>query len=432
VRYPIGAKPAPADAGNGFRDEHSGKRLDHSLTSTTLRHQADRPTTELLPLHPLGELFPPIEGDGFKELVASIKANGLRDPIIVHDGMVLDGRNRQRACQAAGVDCDYQPLPAGQDPLAFVLDKNLNRRHLTNSQRAMVAAKLANLKDGQTKVGAQICAPVSQEDAAEKLKVSRRSVQSATKVKDDAIPQVIQAVERGDVTVSAAAEIAELPKADQRKVVAKGKTAIKTKAKKLRVNKQKRRAGRRNETKPALSTLACSEATRAANDRHSASNDESKLADALEPRSPDEHQLTKRAKPGAKELDASELAFRVSRFLPPYQDDLETFVEHRAELTKRNALVEALRHLAGECEAWATKLATDSETTSDGRHDDEAPSHSTDNEMVADPKKDGIPIFLQTQNRRVGHSAKPAGDEMSRLLADRLPAMPPTKEAGHE
>jgi ParB-like chromosome segregation protein Spo0J len=240
VRYPIGAKPAPADAGNGFRDEHSGKRLDHSLTSTTLRHQADRPTTELLPLHPLGELFPPIEGDGFKELVASIKANGLRDPIIVHDGMVLDGRNRQRACQAAGVDCDYQPLPAGQDPLAFVLDKNLNRRHLTNSQRAMVAAKLANLKDGQTKVGAQICAPVSQEDAAEKLKVSRRSVQSATKVKDDAIPEVIQAVERGDVTVSAAAEIAELPKADQRKVVAKGKTAIKTKAKKLRVNKQKR------------------------------------------------------------------------------------------------------------------------------------------------------------------------------------------------
>ena len=120
----------------------------------------------------------------------------------------------------------------------------------------------------------------------------------------------------------------------------------------------------------------------------------------------------------------------MSRFLPPYQDDLENFVKHRAELTERNALVEALRHLAGECEAWAAKLATDSETTSDRQHGYEAPGHSTDNEMVADPKKDGIPIFLQTQNRRVGHSAEPAVDEISRLLADRLPAMPPTKEAG--
>ena len=223
------------------------------------RHQADRLTAELLPPHPFGDLFPLVEGDEFDELVASIKAHGLRDPITVQDGLVLDGRNRQRACQAAGVDCDYQPLPAGQDPLTFVIDKNLNRRHLTNSQRAMVAAKLANLKDGQTKAGAQICAPVSQEDAAEKLKVSRRSVQSATKVKDDAIPEVIQAVERGDVTVSTAAEIVELPQAEQRKVVAKGTTAIKTKAKELRTNK--RPVVKKNETKVALSTLAWSEAT---------------------------------------------------------------------------------------------------------------------------------------------------------------------------
>jgi hypothetical protein len=121
-------------------------------------------------------------------------------------------------------------LPAGQDPLTFVIDKNLTRRHLTNSQRAMVAAKLANLKDGQTKAGTQICVPVSQEDAAERLKVSQRSVQSATKVKDDADPELIQAVERGDVPVSVAAEIAKLPQAEQRKVVAKGTTAIKTKA----------------------------------------------------------------------------------------------------------------------------------------------------------------------------------------------------------
>ena len=73
-----------------------------------------------------------------------------------------------------------------------------------------------------------------------------------TKVKDDAVPEVIQAVERGDVTVSVAAEIAELPQAEQRKVVAKGTTAIKTKAKELRT--KKRPVVKKNETKVALST----------------------------------------------------------------------------------------------------------------------------------------------------------------------------------
>jgi hypothetical protein len=260
VGDPEGVNVAAATtAGDHLRDtEHFGEPQDHNLTPTEVRHQPDRPTAELLRLHPLGELFPRIDGDEFKELVASIKANGLRDPIIVHHGMVLDGRNRQLACQAAGVRCDYQPLPEGQDPLTFVIDKNLNRRHLTISQRAMVAAKLANLKDGQTKAGTQICAPVSQEDSAERLKVSQRSVQSATKVKDDAVPEVIQAVERGDVTVSVAAEIAELPQAEQRKVVAEGTTAIKTKAKELRTNK--RPVVKKNEAKAELSSLAWSEA----------------------------------------------------------------------------------------------------------------------------------------------------------------------------
>ncbi len=254
-----GVEAAATTAGDLPDTEHSGEPLDHSLTPAAARHEADRLNAELLPVHPLGELFPLVEGDDFEELVASIKAHGLRDPITVQDGMVLDGRNRQRACQAAGVRCDYQPLPAGQDPLTFVIDKNLTRRHLTNSQRAMVAAKLANLKDGQTKAGAPIGAPVSQQDAAEKLKVSRRSVQRATKVTNDAIPEVIHAVERGNVPVSTAAEIAELPQVEQRKVVAKGKPAINTKTKELRA--KKRLVGQKNEAKPELSTLAWSEAT---------------------------------------------------------------------------------------------------------------------------------------------------------------------------
>jgi ParB-like chromosome segregation protein Spo0J len=94
------------------------------------------------PIHPLAKLFPAIDGAEFDVLVASIKANGLRDPITIHECAVLDGRNRQRACKAAGVDATYEPLDSDADPLQFVLDRNLIRRHLTADQKRDLIAKL--------------------------------------------------------------------------------------------------------------------------------------------------------------------------------------------------------------------------------------------------------------------------------------------------
>lgn len=105
--------------------------------------------------HPLSELFPLMQGREFDELVADIKAHGLREPITTLDGMILDGRNRWRACEAAGAEprtCEYH----GEDPLGWVVSLNLHRRHLDESQRAIVAAKIANLGDGQRKSASPI------------------------------------------------------------------------------------------------------------------------------------------------------------------------------------------------------------------------------------------------------------------------------------
>jgi len=105
--------------------------------------------------HPLADLFPLMQGREFDELVADIKAHGLREPITTLDGMILDGRNRWRACEAAGAEprtCEYH----GEDPLGWVVSLNLHRRHLDESQRAIVAAKIANLGDGQRKSASPI------------------------------------------------------------------------------------------------------------------------------------------------------------------------------------------------------------------------------------------------------------------------------------
>jgi N6-adenosine-specific RNA methylase IME4 len=174
-----------------------------------------------LPFHPLANIFPLIEGAEFHELVADVKANGLRDSITVHDGLVLDGRNRQRACDAAEVDCIYEPLPFDVDPLAFVISKNLKRRHLNESQRAFVAAKLANLGEGRPSETASIEA-VSQDDAAARLNVSRASVQRAKEVQEKGTAEVQRAVEQGKLPVSTAAKLASLPETEQNRIIAEG------------------------------------------------------------------------------------------------------------------------------------------------------------------------------------------------------------------
>jgi ParB-like chromosome segregation protein Spo0J len=104
--------------------------------------------------HPIANVLPLIDGAEFDRLVADIAEQGLLNPITLYQGQVLDGRNRERACHAAGVEARYVEFD-GKDPAAFVLSQNLARRHLGPSERAMVAARLATLKD--TRAGRQPC-----------------------------------------------------------------------------------------------------------------------------------------------------------------------------------------------------------------------------------------------------------------------------------
>jgi len=96
-----------------------------------------------IPYHPLADVFPLMEGAEFDELVADIKAHGLREHIVLHDGRILDGRNRYRACLAAGVPHTTTNGDARiGDPAAYVISANIRRRHLTAEQKRELIAKL--------------------------------------------------------------------------------------------------------------------------------------------------------------------------------------------------------------------------------------------------------------------------------------------------
>jgi hypothetical protein len=160
----------------------------------------------MMDFHPLAEVLPLMEGEPFAELIADIKANGLREPIMVCDGKILDGRNRFRACAEAGVEPNLEYFNGG-DPIAYVLSMNVHRRHLTTSQRAMIAAELANMRQGERtdrRPSANL-QKVSIEEAAKLLNVSPRSVASAAIVRDHGTPEEKAAVRSG---AQAASDIA--------------------------------------------------------------------------------------------------------------------------------------------------------------------------------------------------------------------------------
>jgi ParB-like chromosome segregation protein Spo0J len=107
----------------------------------------------MMEAHPVADIFPPMANGEYQAFVADIRANGQRETIWTYKGQILDGRNRYRACTELGIRPLTTEYPGDEASLtAFVISLNLHRRHLNESQRALVAAKLANLRPGGDRI----------------------------------------------------------------------------------------------------------------------------------------------------------------------------------------------------------------------------------------------------------------------------------------
>src|SRR5215831_5446118 len=179
--------------------------------------------------HPLADLFPMLDDKraAFEALVDDIRERKQQEPVWLYEGKILDGRNRYQACQRLGREIQVKDF-AGDDPVGFVLSANLHRRHLNESQRAMVAAKLASLKVGanqHTKEGLSI------ERASKLSTASEATANRCRKVLSDGVPELAQMIEKGQVAASLAEAVAKLPKEKQAELVKKTPTAFKEAAK---------------------------------------------------------------------------------------------------------------------------------------------------------------------------------------------------------
>lgn len=187
-------------------------------------------------VHPFADAFPLVEGEEFEELAADIKRNGLREPILLnHDKTVLiDGRNRYRACEASGADPVFETLPGRYTEmmiLDLIVSKNLARRHMNAGQKAFVGleyeryyveaikaeetkrktatvgdrnSRLANALSNRTEAGLpQSRAPQASDRAAQIVGSSGRTVRQAKAVQRDA-PDLAEQVRAGHLALDAA------------------------------------------------------------------------------------------------------------------------------------------------------------------------------------------------------------------------------------
>jgi DNA modification methylase/ParB-like chromosome segregation protein Spo0J len=187
-------------------------------------------------VHPAAELFPLLRGAEFDKLVASIKADGLLHPLVVHRGVLLDGRNRALACQKAGVKPGIEKYDGdtSEDGIErWIVSTNLRRRHLNESQRGIIGARIkkreaerAAKRRGKRTDLVKNSSPSrdagkARDKAAEQVNVSGYTVDAAEKVIDRGVPELVAACEDGDLAVSAAARLAGRPAEDQRAALEK-------------------------------------------------------------------------------------------------------------------------------------------------------------------------------------------------------------------
>lgn len=184
---------------------------------------ANSTSTKTLSHHPVAEIFPMMDDEQYEALKADIAEQGVQSSGLLYQGKVLDGRNRYRACQELGIEMDWMEVELGEDadsfdPLQYVLTHNLHRRHLSTSQRAMVAARARDIYDKQAKER-QKRKPAGSvpenlpeqktdaRDAAGKaVGVSGKSVDFATTVIERGSEELQRAVDAGEVSVSKAAK----------------------------------------------------------------------------------------------------------------------------------------------------------------------------------------------------------------------------------
>jgi ParB-like nuclease domain len=185
--------------------------------------------------HKYANLFPLLSDTALATLAENIKAVGLFDPITTYQGQILDGRNRYRATQIAGVEPRYVEFTGtDEEAMEYSYSRNFHRRDLTAGQRAAIASEWATMKNGgdrksdqyknqsaDSRTDQESGAKHDEEkrsaaEAAKKFETSQKSIGDIRFIKKHR-PDLAEKVASGEMTINAAKAIVQKELDDKRR-----------------------------------------------------------------------------------------------------------------------------------------------------------------------------------------------------------------------
>jgi N6-adenosine-specific RNA methylase IME4/ParB-like chromosome segregation protein Spo0J len=131
--------------------------------------------------HPAADVWPMMDAKRYDELLADIREHGQRVPITICEGMILDGRNRHRACVDLGIDPIVRDFKG--DPWALSWSLNGARRDLEDVRRALIKLR---------------CDEESEKIRSEEIAAEGRRKMSSAKAGNDNASKVKTTADRTD------------------------------------------------------------------------------------------------------------------------------------------------------------------------------------------------------------------------------------------
>ena len=210
-------QPDPPEEAEGQQPSHAEEEASGQAQGESVESALERIGD--WEVHPAAAVFPRNPPQQQGELEESLRTSGLLHAIALLEGRVLDGRNRLRGCLKAGVEPRFEEVDPEVDPVDYVIRANLHRRHLDRSQRAVAAARLAALPVGRPSAERRQACRFSAKQAAALFGISPRLVRGARAVRRRGIPDLVEAIERGEMTVGRAEVLAKAPAKAQRELL---------------------------------------------------------------------------------------------------------------------------------------------------------------------------------------------------------------------
>ncbi|QDV30337.1 DNA adenine methyltransferase YhdJ [Planctopirus ephydatiae] len=176
--------------------------------------------------HPACLLFPPLGEQELQALAENIRERGLLHPITTHNKLILDGRNRLKACEIAGVEPRFEEWAGTGSPLEWAISANLHRRHLTGSQKAVLALEMLPMLEAEAKERQRLStgrgkrSPIrlatstakrgKASQIAAKLTGTNSAYVEQVKSISRKAPELVEQVKVGSLTVTEAARLSKL------------------------------------------------------------------------------------------------------------------------------------------------------------------------------------------------------------------------------